>query len=258
MTKILITSSVEKTIKEAAILADELGTGLEISRFPMMQKIDDDFLAIINDVKNSIKDFSGEISLHGLFSDLNPGSKDLAIREIAKKRYNQSFELAKEIGAKHIVFHSGHKGMKHHLSIENNQKNLICFWKEFIKKFEDNGITAVLENVLDFDYTNIITIVDNVQSPNLKVCLDTGHANLCSSIAPQKWIEQYGNRLQHLHLHNNYGTNDDHAGIYMGTVNFTDVIKTLKQQKTDAYTVFEIFNKQQLIESIKIFKNLYQ
>jgi sugar phosphate isomerase/epimerase len=44
----------------------------------------------------------------------------------------------------------------------------------------------------------------------------------------------------------------------MGTVNFTDVIKTLKQQKTDAYTVFEIFNKQQLIESIKIFKNLYQ
>ncbi len=253
---LLITSSVEKSIAEAAKTATELGTGLEISRFPHSEKIDDDFPSIIQELKNSVADFDGIVSLHALFSGLNPGAKDKALQAVVKKRYQQSFEAAVAVGAKHVNFHSGHKGMKHRLSIEKNCEISIKFWKEYIKQFEDNGIIAVLENVLDFDCEHIKTIVDEVNSPNLQVCLDTGHANLCSTMPPQKWITEYGKRLKHFHLHNNYGSNDDHNGIKYGTVNFLDVVKTIQKETVDPYIVFEIFDKKQLIESIEIFKNL--
>ncbi len=253
---LLITSSVEKNIAEAAKTASELGLGLEISRIPHMEKIDDDFPAIIDELKNSVADFYGIVTLHALFSGLNPAAKDEALKAVAEKRYQQSFEAGLAVGAKHINFHSGHKGMRHHVSIEKNCEGSIKFWKEFIKQFEDNGVVAVLENVLDFDCYHIKTIVDAVNSPYLKVCLDTGHANLCSETSPQEWIKEYGNRLAHFHLHNNYGTNDDHNGIKYGTVNFFDIAETIKSEKLNPYIVFEIFNKAQLIESVDIFKNL--
>lgn len=253
---LLITSSVEKSITEAAKTATELGLGLEISRLPHTEKIDDDFPSIVSELKESVKDFDGLVTLHALFSGLNPATKDEALKSVAKKRYQQSFEAGLAVGAKHINFHSGHKGMRHHVSIEKNCEGSIKFWTEFIKQFEDNGVIAVLENVLDFDCYHIKTIVDAVNSPNLKVCLDTGHANLCSTSSPQEWIKEYGKRLAHCHFHNNYGTNDDHSGIKYGTVNFLDIVETIKSEKIDPYIVFEIFNKEQLIESVDLFKNL--
>lgn len=255
---LLITSSVEKTIAEAAKTATELGTGLEISRFPHLEKIDDDFNSIITEMKDGISDFDGIVTLHALFSGLNPGVSDKALKEVVNKRYQQSFEAAMAVGAKHVNFHSGHKGMHHRVSIEKNCQTSIKFWEEYIKQFEDNGVVAVLENVLDFDYEHIKNIVDEVNSPFLKVCLDTGHANLCSTISPQDWIKTYGDRLQHMHLHNNFKTNDDHNGIKYGTVNFLGIVDTLKSENLNPYIVFEIFDKKELVESVEIFKNLCQ
>jgi len=253
---ILISSSVEKSIKDAAKLARELGTGLEISRLPNMAMIDDDFDTILSEIRESVSGFDGKITLHALFSDLNPASKDAALKKVAEKRYQQSFQAALAAGAKDMVFHSGHKGMKHRVSVQNYLDGSIKFWKEYIKQFEDNGMTASIENVLEDSYVNLVTIVDAVNSPNLKVCLDTGHANLCSNIPVSEWIKTYGQRLHHMHLHNNYKTNDDHAGLKYGTVNFLDVVNTLKSENLSPITVFEMFDKEMLIESINIYKKI--
>ena len=255
---ILISSSVEKSIKEAAKLAENLGVGLEISRLPNMPAIDDDFPSILSEIKNSVNGFNGRITLHALFSDLNPASKDAALKKVAEKRYMQSFQAALAAGAKDMVFHSGHKGMKHRVSVQNYLEGSIKFWKEYIKHFEDNDMTASIENVLEDCPKNLITIVDEVNSPNLKVCLDTGHANLCSNLPASEWIKAYGNRLHHMHLHNNYKTNDDHAGLKYGTVNFLDVLNTLKTENLSPLIVFEMFDRDMLVESIDTFRVLRQ
>lgn len=249
--KCLITSSVKKSVSEAADFAKILGTGLEISRLPNTDRLDDDFDGIISDLKNSVKDFDGDITLHALYSDLNPATKDAAIRKVVFRRYQQSFEAALAVKAQHVVFHSGHKGMKHKGSIEHYLKNSIIFWKEYIKQFEDNGITAVMENVLEDAPDNILHIVDEVNSPNLKICLDTGHANLCSDIPHAEWIKRYGKRLAHVHVHNNFKTNDDHHGIKNGTVNFLNVFETIKSEEISPYIVLEIFDEKELTESLE-------
>ena len=254
--ELLLSSSVEKSIKDAANLAQKLGIGLEVSRLPGVKRIDDDFPAIIADLKEEVKDFHGTRTLHALFSDLNPASKDAALKKIAEKRYQQSLEAAKAINAVNVVFHSGHKGMKHRVSVANYLEGSIKFWKEYIKQFEDLGITATIENVLEDAPANLVTIVDEVNSPNLKICLDTGHANLCSQIPVTEWIKTYGTRLHHMHWHNNYKTNDDHAGLRSGLVNFIDVAATLKEENLSPRIVFEMFEKQTLFESIEIYKKI--
>ncbi|MGN0015138.1 MAG: sugar phosphate isomerase/epimerase family protein [Candidatus Gastranaerophilaceae bacterium] len=254
--KIFITSSVQDTIKKSAELAEELGVGLEISRLPGSSRIDDDFPAIINDIKEQTGWFKGSKTLHGLFSDLNPACKDAAIKKIVEKRFQQSFEAAVAAGAESVVFHSGHKGMKHRISVNNYLEGSVKFWKEYIKQFEDKGMFACIENVLEDSPENLIKIVDEVNSPFLKICLDTGHANLCSQIPPSEWINIYGNRLHHMHLHNNFKTNDDHAGLKYGTVNFLSVVDALKKHNLSPLIVFEIFDKEQLMESIDVFKSI--
>lgn len=254
---ILITSSVEKTISDSVKLAEELNVGIELSRIPEMKEIDSKFSQIKENTIGLLKNFNGLKTMHAMFSDLNPATKDAMIREVVIKRYNQSFEIAKGINAKKVVFHSGHKGMKHRESVAKFVENSIKFWSEYIKKFEDNEITAVLENVIDLSPEPILEIVNEVNSPNLKACLDTGHANICSSEGDVKdWIKAFGKTLSHMHVHNNYKTNDDHSGFMYGNINFIDIFNTLKEENIKPTVVFEMFDKKQLKESLEIYKKL--
>lgn len=254
MNKIFITSSVEKTISESARLAEQLGTGLEISRLPKMKLIDSDFDGILSELKNQLSGFSGDVTLHALFSGLNPASKDAAIQKIVEKRYRQSFIAGKLINAQNIVFHSGNKGLKNKPSDDYFVEHSIIFWKEFIKQFEDSGLHATLENVSEYYPQVIKTVVDEVNSPFLNLTLDTGHVNLTCNIDPSEWIKFFGKKLTHMHLHNNCKTNDDHAGFYNGSINFLKIFRTLKEENINPLLVLEIFNKEQLTESLEILR----
>ena len=256
MFKTFITSSVEKSISKSAKLAEELGTGLEVSRLPGTDRLDSDFDAILKDLTNELSGFKGPVTFHALFSGLNPASKDSAIQKIVEKRFQQSYIAGKLIKAENIVFHSGNKGMKNKPSDDYFVEHSIIFWKEFIKQFEDAGIHATLENVSEYYPQVTKTVVDEVNSPYLNLTLDTGHANLTCDIDPSEWIKFYGKKLTHMHLHNNMKTNDDHAGFNYGTINFLRVFKTLKDENLSPLIVLEIFNREQLIESLEIMKTI--
>ena len=255
MNRIFITSSVEKSISESARLAEKLGTGLEISRLPNMNMIDSDFDGILSELTKQLEGFSGDVTLHAIFSGLSPAFKDAAIQKIAEKRYQQSFVAGKLINAKNIVFHSGNKGLKNKPSDDYFVEHAIIFWKEFIKQFEDSGVHATVENVSEYYPQVIKTVVDEVNSPYLNITLDTGHVNLTCNTDPSEWIKFFGKKLTHMHLHNNCKTNDDHAGFYNGTINFLRIFRTLKEENLNPLMVLEIFDREQMIESLEILRN---
>ena len=254
--KKFITSSVEPSIKLAAKLAQDLNVGLEVSRLPGVGRIDTDFDGIIKDLKESVKDFHGEITLHALFSDLNPASRDEAIRKITLDRYEKSFIAAQNINATNVVFHSGSRCTKHKGSMQNFREGSIKFWTKFVKRFEDCGIVATLENILERDPFSIPEIVKAVNSPNLKLTLDTGHANICSDIDIVEWVNFYGKDLYHMHVHNNFGENDDHFGLNRGNIDFVKVLQAAYKNNPNVKIVFEIFDKRELLESVKTFDKI--
>ena len=253
MKNILISSSVTSNIKDSATLAEELGVGLEISRLPNFKNIHTSFDQIILELEKNLARFNGFKSLHGMFFDQSIASNDPEIRAISQKRHKQSLIAAQAVGAEIVVFHSGNKGMKHKISQDKFKKNSILFWKEFIQEFEKSKITAVIENVLERDYNLILDIITEVNSPYLKASLDTGHANLFSKIDVSDWIKAYGKHLHHMHIHNNFGDDDSHLSLLNGSLDFSRIFSTLKSEKTSPVIVFEIFEKEDLLESLEFY-----
>lgn len=255
--KLLISSSACKTIKESVELAKELNTGIEISRLPIYKNkgmtVDD----AVNILKYDLGDFKNRITVHAMFSDINIAGQDYMLREIGQLRYQQSFEVAKSLNADTILFHTGYKGTKHYGSISSFQKNFISFWKEFIKEFEETKITAVIENVFETSPEFCLKLFEEINSPNLKLALDAGHVNLYApNTKVTDWIKKYGKNLHHMHIHNNFQTNDDHSNLQNGTLEYKEIFSTIKQMNLTPSFVFEMFTKEDIIKSINFFNSV--
>ncbi len=256
--EIFISSTVDfHNIYGAVETANELGTGLEISRFGKLKEIEDNFDETLNTYKNAVKDLDGDLTLHGFFSNLCIPSKDPLIYEASIKRYYQSFEIAAELGAKTVVFHTCFNNLlKQQQYRDNFFMRSLEFYKEFIPHFEREGIVATIENVHESDNELIRNIIAAVNSPNLKATIDIGHCNIHSDIPVTEWIKDYGIMLHHMHFHNNFGDEDAHSSLKNGSLQIKPILETLKEIRLFPQITFEIFNKEDLFESVEYFREL--
>lgn len=256
MNKLFLSSTIKDSLQESAKLAQKLKIGMEISRIPFYQNPDLSSKEMAQMMKKEIGDFENPLSIHAIFSDLNVGSQDRDIVKIADTRYKYSFNIAKELGAKTLLFHSGNKAMKHEGSQYKFIKNSVKYWRDFVKYFEDSGIVAVIENVHEREPKWCKLIIDEVNSQNLKLALDVGHANLFSEVPVVDWVKEYGKDLYHLHIHNNFKKNDDHFSLLNGSVNYKEIFDEIKNQNLNPQFVFEMFKEEYLKESLKLFREL--
>ncbi len=255
--KILISSSAKSTIKESSYLATELGVGLEISRLPFYQDRNITTEDVIEKLKTDLTGFKNRITLHAMFSDANVASQDPLLSDIAKLRYKQSLEVGKALKADTILFHTGNKGTKHYGSQEQFKTKYIMFWREFIKEFESEGITAVLENVFEETPNYCMELYEGISSKNLKLALDTGHVNLyAKETKVEDWIKKYNTNLYHIHIHNNFGKNDDHSNLNNGTLDFKDIFTTIKTMKIAPSYVLEMFKEEDIRISLDKIKEI--
>jgi len=256
--EIFISSTVDfHNIYGAVETANRLNTGLEISRFGKLREIDDDFDGTLDMYKDAIKGLEGPLTLHGFFSNLCICSKDPLIKEASIKRYYQSFEIAAELGAKTVVFHTCYNNLlKQKQYRENFFLSCLEFFREFIPHFENEGIVATIENVHEPDNELIRSIVAAINSPNLKATIDIGHCNLHSEIPVPDWIKDYGIMLHHMHFHNNFKDEDSHSSLKKGSVEIKPILETLKNMRLFPQITFEIFDIDELEESVEYFRGL--
>lgn len=109
--------------------------------------------------------------------------------------------------------------------------------KEFFKKLlataEEYGVNICIEN-LPFQAFSLSTphkvleLVKSLDSPNAKVCLDTGHS-LIMGVSPGDAVRELGGYLQVLHIHDNDGINDQHFHPFAGFVDWADFAAAIKE-----------------------------
>ena len=256
---LLISSSAGDTIRDSVLLAEELGTGIEISRVPLFKKRGMTVKETVDILNKDLDGFQNRITLHAMFSDVNIASADYMLKEIAQQRCYQSLEIGKGIKADTILFHTGNKGTKHYGSIDSFKENFVSFWKEFIKEFEKAGLIAVIENVFETSPNFCLDLFNQINSPNLKLALDTGHVNLYAhDTEVSEWIEAYGDNLYHLHIHNNFRTNDDHSDLDNGTLNYNKILTQIKNSNINPTFVLEMFTENDIRKSVEIFNTIYK
>ncbi len=168
--------------------AKENDYNMEIASFAFANVLDTSWRKILADYQKKLRDFKGIISIHGAFQDLILHSRDSKISETAKNRYLQNLEIAKALNAKYIVFHGNFNPLINHENyilnwIEQNAR----FWSDAVSKYD---ITILIENLWEPSPEIFRKMLDEVNSPHLKICFDTGHANILSTSKQslEEWI----------------------------------------------------------------------
>jgi sugar phosphate isomerase/epimerase len=92
--------------------------------------------------------------------------------------------------------------------------------------------------------------------PELRFHLDAPHAFIENDMKGiRDYIDAFGERLAHIHLHDNHGKHDEHLPLGQGKIDFRKVVKLLKEINYDKTITFEVFTSHaDAVRSMEFFK----
>ena len=176
--------------------------------------------------------------LHGPFNELTPAAIDPLVLNVTKKRYRQAIQKAQALGIQKIVLHAGFLPLVYHP--EWFVERSAAVWRELLCKIPDE-MTVCLENVLEPEPQLLTAIMQAVDDPRLRICLDLGHANTCASeTSPEDWLRACAPYLSHVHLHNNQGGRDLHAALFDGVMDIAGLLSLLETHAPQATCTLEL------------------
>ena len=155
-------------------------------------------------------------SLHGAFIDINPASGDPVMRQLSRRRCEESCIAAQALGASAVVFHSSCFPFLRGDYIARWADLCAEFYCELARRFD---LTLLIENSMDVDTAPLQELMRRTDCKQVGICLDIGHASY-SRIPLERWFDDFGNRICCLHLSDNGGCFDDHLPLGCGTVDW--------------------------------------
>ena len=155
-------------------------------------------------------------SVHGCFMDVNPGSGDEKFCSLSIERCRESCELAKTINARFVVFHSSAFPFLRGPYLDVWSERCAQFFAELAAEYD---LKFCIENSFDLDPTPLRMLMERLDHPKIRVCLDIGHANYSHASLTQ-WFEELGEYIEYLHISDNRGQFDDHLPVGDGSVDW--------------------------------------
>lgn len=92
------------------------------------------------------------------------------------------------------------------------------------------GVTLALENTPSEMATpaNLRSFLEQTRLPGLRLCFDSGHAQIDHGAIPA--LETMGSLAITTHLHDNHGDKDEHLLPYAGTIDWEKLMKAMPQE----------------------------
>ncbi|MBE9531828.1 MAG: sugar phosphate isomerase/epimerase [Proteobacteria bacterium] len=191
--------------------------------------IDAESLALIESGINSLS--LGEISetlrakglrstIHGPFMDMSPGGVDEGVRELTQDQFSRLIESTKELRPEAIVLHGGYDERYYDGDSALWLAQSLKTWRPLAGEAESAGTVLAIENIFEERPGTLKELVEAIDSPSLRICLDIGHINLYSAVEMKDWFATLGPYIAELHIHDNLGVVDDHLPIGEGTIDF--------------------------------------
>jgi len=196
-------------------------------------KLDENYLTAAKETRRLLDEVGLPcVQSHAQFnSDQNPGFQygmNMDVSEPTFLELTRAFEYAAIAGAKNIVVHSitvpdgGQTGA----CLEYNYK----FFKALAPYAKKFGIKIAIENLFG-TFTNpfmLSELLRRLDDPEVFcACIDVGHSNLCR-VQPQDFLrDMLPGSVQALHIHDNYGSVDNHLLPGHGRLNWDEITKAL-------------------------------
>jgi len=238
MSKIYVQPPDHYRFAEFLDFAKEHHYNLEIATFAYASVLDADWERILKEHQQQLSGFRGAVSLHGVFQDIFVHSSDSKIAEVSKERILKNLEIASFLEAKYIVFHGNFNPLiRGERYINNWLERNANFWSEVLKK---HNITDLLENLWEPTPEMFRKLLDQVGSPRLKICFDTGHANIFSKVPFKEWFDMLNQDIPYVHINDNKGEVDNELVLGDGTINWRDFSNMVEDYHINPEIILEV------------------
>ena len=162
-------------------------------------------------------------SVHAPTSDINIASVYERMRQASVAVLDDTMAACARIGADHLVVHPGYapyeqvRGRSH--------AALLRSLDDLARLQEEHGVRACVENMGMWECCHFRgpKFISELAARGLGCTLDVGHAQLNGNLAAFLAVGGFC----HVHLHDNCGTNDDHAACGDGDIDFPSVMQQL-------------------------------
>lgn len=249
MSRIYIQPVLLNSFSEFLALAKSQHCNLEVATFTYSNVYDADWAKILQEQKLQLSTFEGKVSMHGTFQDLLIHSSDKKIAEVSKQRILENLEIAMKLNATQIVFHGSFNPL---IRDEHYKKDWIernaSFWSEVLHKYE---IKILLENTWEPTPDLFRNLLEKINSPRLKICLDIGHVNVYSKISIKEWFVSLGQEISYIHLSDNLGERDQHLEIGQGKINWQDFSRIVGEYADSPEIVLELVTLEKTKRSLR-------
>jgi len=201
-------------------------------------------------------DWGPKITLHAPFMDLNPGAVDPMIKSATQLRFRQIIGVAEILRPRAVVFHGGYDRWRYAGRTDIWLENSIGTWELVTAAGRRIGFKTAVENVFDEDPDALSMLIARVNDPDFGFCFDTGHFNLFSKVAMERWFEVLGGHVMELHLHDNDGRQDSHWAVGKGRIYFKKFFALLKASGARPVYTIEAHDKDDIESSIEQVRSL--
>lgn len=220
-------------IANVLLLCEENGFGIEMQAFHHPAAINDE--ATLASHLKAIANIE-QRSIHAPFGDLCPGSFDPMVREVARIRFDRALTVAESLGAHRIVLHHGYvTGTSGYAGWIRRSTG---FWRAFVQSRASN-VHLHLENMLERGPSLMVDVIDSIDSERVDVALDIGHAHCHSDVPVTEWVRALGHRIGYVHLHDNWGREDEHLGLGEGSIPLAEACAALIEAAPGAIWAIE-------------------
>ncbi len=238
MSEIFLQPYKPENFEELLDYAGEGGHNLEIATFASSAYWDGDWEPTLDDYRKRLRDFEGIISIHGPFMDLHPTSLDRRIAAVSRERIEQALAAAKTLNARYAVFHGGFNPLIKQASYQRDWiKKTAAFWNSVLDR---SPLTIMIENVWEPSPENFRRLLDTARSPQLKICFDTGHANVFSEVDLENWFEILRDDIAYIHVNDNYGQADSESVPGRGNFDWPKFSRLIRKYKMQPNIVLEV------------------
>jgi sugar phosphate isomerase/epimerase len=211
----------------------------------------------VQNLKNIYETTSLELTLHLPFSDMNLAGLNDSIRAEVLRQMKNYLTLASNyvnLAVVHPGYLSPYGAQVPHQAYMTNLSSI----RELCDFAADFGILIAVENMPDFPKIfgkypdEMQEMLDAVGSHNVGFTFDVGHANTVELI--DEFLDQLGDRISHVHIHDNMGKKDEHLPLGEGNIDWKHVMERLSNYK--GIFVTEMASVEEGIRSLEFLRKL--
>ena len=157
--------------------------------------------------------------------------------------------LAAEIlGAEWMVIHPFNVLAEGQISAEASYRCNLAYFRRWHQFWHEHHVGMAIENMYHHaahvnvwgDIGRLTALVDELNEPDIGVCLDTGHAWI-TGYDPAECVHRIGKRLKCTHIAENHGgPKDEHIAPFMGTIDWPALVRALRDTGYENDFSFEI------------------